>query len=223
MNSNQNNILKAFNFRYACKEFDLDKKISEEDFNFLLEVGRLSPSSFGFEPWKFLIIQNMNLREKLKEFTWGGQRQLPSASHFIIFLARKAIDTKHGSDYTNHIMKNIQNLPSDIINMKSSFYKNFQQIDFDLNNNRTLFDWSCKQVYIPLGNMMSSAAQIGIDSCPIEGFNRDKIDQLLIDEGLIDSNHFSASAMVAFGYRADSTTIREKTRQSLDEITKWVY
>lgn len=66
-------ILNAFRFRHACKEFDSSKKISEDDFNFILETGRLSPSSFGFEPWKFLVLQNEAIREKLREVTWGAQ------------------------------------------------------------------------------------------------------------------------------------------------------
>ena len=65
MNNIKETILAAFNSRHACKEFDVNKKISAEDFNFILETGRLSPSSFGFEPWKFLVIQNHSLREKI--------------------------------------------------------------------------------------------------------------------------------------------------------------
>ena len=69
-------IIEAFNYRHACKEFNPEKKISDQDFNFILETGRLSPSSFGFEPWKFLVVQNQNLREKIKEHAWGGKKQI---------------------------------------------------------------------------------------------------------------------------------------------------
>jgi len=71
-------VIEAFNYRHACKEFNPEKKIADQDFTFILETGRLSPSSFGFEPWKFLIVQNKELREKLKEHTWGGQKQIPT-------------------------------------------------------------------------------------------------------------------------------------------------
>ncbi len=215
-------ILKAFNFRYACKEFDPDKKISDDDFKFILETGRLSPSSFGWEPWKFVVVQNMQLREKLKEYTWGAQRQLPSASHFVVLMARKSVDTKAGSEYINYIANEIQKLPKDIAKMKLDFYKNFQQNDFDLTDDRKLFDWACKQVYIALANMMSSAAQIGIDSCPIEGFDRNKVDNILEEEGILDKSHFSVAVMAAFGYRAKDTRVPEKTRQPLDKIVEWV-
>ena len=72
---NKDDILKVFKFRHACKEFNPDKKISDEDFNFIMETARLSPSSFGIEPWEFLIVQNSEIREKLKAYTWGGQKQ----------------------------------------------------------------------------------------------------------------------------------------------------
>lgn len=218
----KNEILNAFNFRYACKEFDLAKKIPDEEFEFILETGRLSPSSFGWEPWKFVVVQNMELREKLKEYTWGAQKQLPSASHFVLLLARKSIDTKANSSYINYIAKEVQKLPDNIIKMKLDFYKNFQEKDFDLTDERKLFDWACKQVYIPLANMMSVAAQIGIDSCPIEGFDRDQVDRILKEAGIIDIEHFSIAVMVAFGYRAKNTRIPEKTRQPLEKVVQWV-
>ena len=77
-------ILDAFMFRHACKEFDPKALIPEEDFLFILETARLSPSSFGFEPWQFLVVQDMNLRKKLLPHTWGGKTQIPSASHYLV-------------------------------------------------------------------------------------------------------------------------------------------
>jgi nitroreductase len=81
-------ILDAFNFRHATKEFDPTKKISDEDFQFILETGRLSPSSVGYEPWKFLVVENKDLKEKLKAVSWGAQGQIPTASHFVIILVQ---------------------------------------------------------------------------------------------------------------------------------------
>jgi nitroreductase len=222
MMNKKDKLLEAHEFRYACKEFDPEKRIPPEDFEFILETGRLSPSSFGWEPWKFIVIQNMDLREKLKEFTWGGQRQLPTASHFILLMVRRAKDTKAGSDYLKYIAKDVQNLPPDIVDMKLNFYKNFQENDFDLTNDRKLFDWACKQVYIPLANMMTSAAYIGIDSCPIEGFHRDKVESILNEEGIIDTTQFGLSVMVAFGYRSKETRVPEKTRQLLSYVVQWI-
>lgn len=220
--SKKNEILNAYNYRYACKEFNPEKKISDDDFNFILETGRLSPSSFGWEPWKFVVVQNDVLRTQLKKFTWGAQRQLPSASHFILLLARKSTATKADSDYIRYMAEDIQQLPEDITEMKLSFFKNFQENDFDLTDDRKLFDWASKQVYIPMANMMSSAAQIGIDSCPIEGFNSKQIDAILVKEDIIDLDEFGIAAMVAFGYRADDTRVPDKTRQASNKVVEWI-
>ncbi len=75
-------ILDALRFRHTTKEFDPSKKISDEDFNFILEAGRLSPSSVGYEPWKFLIVQNHELRDKLKEVSWGAKGSAPNSKPF---------------------------------------------------------------------------------------------------------------------------------------------
>lgn len=215
-------ILDAFQFRYACKAFDTEKKVSEEDFETIIESARLSPSSFGFEPWKFLVIQNMDIREKLKTVAWGAQGQFPTASHVVVILSRKAVDTKAESEYINSVMRDVQKLPEDIQEMKGNFFKNFQQKDFDLTDERKLFDWAGKQAYIPLANMMTSAAFLQIDSCPMEGFDRDKFEDILEQEGLIDKNHFGVSVMVAFGYRAKDTVVFPKTRGNAENLIQWV-
>lgn len=214
-------ILNAFRFRHACKEFDSSKKISEDDFNFILETGRLSPSSFGFEPWKFLVLQNEAIREKLREVTWGAQKQLPTASHFVIILAKKQSEMIYNSAYISNFMNDVQHLPKDVMEGKKKTFENFQRNDFKLlESDRNLFDWSSKQTYITLGNMMTSAAEIGIDSCPIEGFDIEKVETILEKEGILDREKFGVSVMVAFGYRKNEP--REKTRGSINKVTEWI-
>ncbi len=220
MNNMKERIIEAFNFRHACKEFNSEKKIANEDFNFILETGRLSPSSFGFEPWKFLVVQNRELREKLKEFTWGGQKQIPTASHLVVILARKSYFMKYDSQYVKDFMKNVQKQSEDVIKTRSAFYENFQKSDLKLlENERAIFDWACRQTYLSLSNMMTAAAMIGIDSCPMEGFIAEKINDVLEKSFGIDIEKFGVSCMVAFGYR--KTEPRAKTRQSMDKIVEW--
>lgn len=101
-------ILDAFQFRHATKKFDPDKKISDADFDFILETARWSPSSIGIEPWKFVVIQNEELRAKLKEVTWGAQGQLPTCSHFVAIFARTIVDTKYDSDYIANQLKTVK-------------------------------------------------------------------------------------------------------------------
>ncbi len=215
-----NEILNAYHFRHACKEFDSDKKINDEDFSFILETGRLSPSSFGFEPWKFLVVQNMKLREKLKTVTWGAQGTLPSASHFVIILARKQKSMRYDSEYIDHMMRDIHHLPQEAIEGRGAMYQTFQENDFHLlGNERASFDWACKQTYIALGNMMTSAAMINIDSCPVEGFKFDELAKIMSEDFNVDTSEFSVACMVAFGYRINQPA--EKTRQAIEDISAW--
>jgi nitroreductase len=214
-------ILDAFQFRHATKEFDPDKKISDEDFRFILETGRLSPSSFGFEPWRFLVVQNPELREKIKHTAWGAFGKLPAASHFLVILARTKIDTKYDSDYLQNHFRNIKQMPEEHLAKYLQRIEEFQKVDFNLlDGERPLFDWASKQTYIALANMMTAAAEIGIDSCPIEGFDREKMNNLLDEEGLLENGHFSISMMAAFGYRVKDPS--PKTRRPYEDIVKWI-
>jgi len=217
----ENRFLDAMQFRHATKEFDASKKISDEDFNTILEYGVLSPSSFGFEPWKFVVMQNESHREKLKEFTWGAQGTLPTASHFVLILARKSKGMKYDSEYIQHMMKDVKQLPEDVQAVYGGFYENFQKIDFNLlESDRALFDWSCKQTYIALANMMTGAAYMGIDSCPTEGFDTIKTNEFLKEDLGIDTDEYGVSVMVPFGYRKDEPK-REKVRQDVDTVSVW--
>lgn len=222
MKKTKEKILEAYNFRHACKEFDKDKKIPEDDFNFLLEIARLSPSSFGFEPWRFLIVQDRDLREKIAPVSWGAVKQLPTASHFVIILAKKDSEMLYNSDYVEYIMKDVHNIPEDKRKLRRERYRKFQEDDFKLlEREGAVFQWSSKQTYIVLGNMMTAAAQIGIDSCPIEGFDREKLEEILEEEGIIDREKYGVSIMVAFGYRKEEPK-RAKSRQDMEKIVQWL-
>ncbi|WNS45939.1 NAD(P)H-dependent oxidoreductase [Paenibacillus sp. MMS20-IR301] len=213
-------ILAGYQYRHATKVFDAEQKISAEDFSFILETGRLSPSSFGFEPWQFVVIQNPELREKLRPYAWGAQKQLPTASHFLLILARLPRDMAAGSAYIQGMMNEVQNLPQEVAEGKKKTYAAFLKTDFGLEGNeRAMFEWGARQTYLALGNMMTAAALIGIDSCPIEGFDKEKIEQVLTEEGIMDPEHFGIACMAAFGYRINEP--RGKTRQSADQVVKW--
>lgn len=215
-------ILDAFHFRRAIKTFDPSKKISEEDFNVILEAARLSPSSIGYEPWKFLIIQNQEFREELKEISPGAQGTLPTASHFVIILARTIKDTKYDSEYAKNQSLN-GGLPAEMYDQIKDAYKEFQENQQNLLvNERTMLDWAGKSTYIPFANMMTVAALLGIDSCPIEGFHYDKVQKLLEEENLLEDGHLAISAMVAFGYRADEPKL-PAARKEMKDIVQWIH
>ncbi|AEI39071.1 NAD(P)H-dependent oxidoreductase [Paenibacillus mucilaginosus] len=214
-------ILKAYEFRHACKEFDAGRQIPDEDFEFILETGRLSPSSFGFEPWKFVVVQSPELRAKLLPVSWGAQGQLSTASHFVLLLSRTKEDLLAGSAYLQNLMENIHHMPDNVVEMLSGFYKNFQENTYKLlDDDRYLQDWAGKQAYIALGNMLTAAAQIGIDSCPIEGFDPEGVSKILEEEGILENGRYALTVMAAFGYRKNEP--RPKTRQSLDSVVQWI-
>lgn len=213
----ENEFLKAMSFRHACKVFDESQTINEEVFEQILEMGRLSPSSFGMEPWKFVVVQNSALREKIKAFSWGAQGQLPTASHFVMILARKKSQMRYDSPYIAHMLDDIKQLGPEMRMRYLGFYEQFQKEDFKiLQSEQAMFDWACKQCYIALSNMMTGAASMGIDSCPIEGFDLAKSEQFLKSELGIDTDAFGVAVMVAFGYRKNAQP--DKVRQPLSEV-----
>jgi nitroreductase len=214
-------ILDAFWFRHACKEFDASRAISAEDFDFILETARLSPSSFGLEPWKFLVVQNPQLRQNILPHVWGGQKQLPTASHVLIGLIRKSCFMRYDSDYVQDFMRSIQKFPEEAALTRTAILKKFQEQDFSLfESERAMTDWGGKQTYIALANMMTTAAMIGIDSCPIEGFEQDALQQLLAEQMNLDLNAWSVAYLVAFGYR-NGPPARPKTRHEITDIVQW--
>jgi hypothetical protein len=132
----------------------------------------------------------------------------------------KAPMVKHDAEYIMHMMKDVKQLPVEVIEMYSKFYREFQERDFDLDTDKKLFDWSAKQTYIALGNMMTAAALTGIDSCPIEGFQQKKAEVLLKEKFGVDTNKYGLSFMVAFGYRKVDPP-HEKSRRNFNDIVTW--
>ena len=215
-------IAEVFAFRHACKEFDGGKSVSESDFRTILEAGRLSPSSFGFEPWKFLVLKSKEIRQKIYGVTWGGQDALQNASEFVVILARVGADLHPQSEYLSYMMKEIKGLDEAAQKARTDFFTEFQKTHFAMYNDaQKLFDWACKQCYIALGNMLTTAALLGIDSLPIEGFNPQSVSKILQNEGLLDTKHFGVAVMAAFGYRKNAPK-HAQSRQSFEKVVEFV-
>lgn len=222
MTTTKQHILDVHNFRYACKQFDPTKEVSKEDFDTILEVGRLSPTSFGLEAYKILVLQDKELRCKIYPHAWGAQKSLEGASHIVVFLANKQADLRWGSDHMEHILRDIKQLPDDVYGFYQGAFTNFGENDFKTyESERATFDWACKQTYIVMANMLTAAAELGIDTCPIEGFVPAELNRILGDEaGLFDTNHYGISVMASFGYRAEEPH-RGKARRPMDEVVLW--
>lgn len=207
-------ILDLFHRRYATKKYDSQKKISQEDFQLILEAGRLAPSSFGYEPWKFLLLENAEMKEDLKSLAGGAINSLKGASHFVIILAKKGLI--YNSDYVKGIVSQVLGQPFSEEAPVTKVFKAYQETSGMLKDKTALFDWASKQTYIAMANMMTAAAALDIDSCPIEGFDRQAVEEYLSDKGYLDLEEYGVSVMVSFGYRDEP--IKSKQRRPLQEV-----
>ena len=205
------NYLEILKFRHACKIFDESKKIGAGEFDFILEAGRLSPSSTGLEQWDFLVVQNKELREKIKAVSWN-QAQITSCSHLVVILA-KIKEIKVGSSYIDKMIARRADKNIEAIAARQKFFllSNFK------NDDELTFQWSHEQCMIAATNMMNAAASLGIDSCPIEGFDRHALNEIL---GL-DESEQRVAIVVPFGYRLNPQP--EKYRRQRSEVVTWIY
>ena len=144
--------------------------------------------------------------------------QLDDASHVVVILANKKA-RYDSEDFRNNLLR--RGLNEEQLQNALAIYKKFQIEDINvLENDRTLFDWASKQTYIALANMMTGSALIGIDSCPIEGFNYAEVNRILAQTGAYNADKYAVSVAATFGYRAKD--IRPKARKPLNEIVHWI-
>jgi len=194
-----NAVLDALKFRHACKQFDTERKIPQQELETILECGCLSPSSFGMEPWKFVVIEDEQLRSQLREFCWD-QPQITQSSHVIVILAKPNV-VKPDSDYVKDMFAR-RGLPDDARQAYIDRYRTHLQSEVEPVIG--YYAWTSKQCYIALGNMMTAAAAAGIDSCPIEGFEKEEVEALL----QLDTDELQVAVIFALGYRAGEQTPR---------------
>ncbi len=185
-------ILEAFGFRHACKRFDSARKIGDDDFGWILETGRLSPSSFGMQGCRYLVITSDDLKAALKPECWN-QKQIDSCSHLVVYLTRTR-DLAPGSDWVAERFRE-RGLTEEATAAYMQRYADFHTTPLATDR----YQWGARQCYIALGNMMSAAAMIGIDSCPIEGFDKSAVEKILD----IDASVEEVAVLCAFGYRVD--------------------
>ena len=209
--------LDIFRRRVSTRHYDPARKISAEDFAAILDFGRLSPSSVGSEPWKFLVIQNQGLREKIKPVAWGMQATIAEASHLVILLAKK--HARYDSPFFNELI-NRRGFTPEQRAAALERYRSFQIHDIAIaDDERALFDWASKQSYIVLANMLTGAAMLGIDSCAVEGMDYAAVEHILAQAGLLDPAEYGVSVAATFGYRARD--IQPKPRRDAAETVVW--
>jgi len=185
---------KALAWRYAVKSFDPSKKISLDKWEVLEDSLILSPSSYGLQPWKFLIVENKELREKLKPFSWN-QTQVTDASHLVVFTTLKEITADYIKEFIQRNMA-VRNVPHETVaGYEGMMLKNIVE-GMDKEYVRT---WNQRQSYIAMGFLLEAAALLEIDTVAMEGITPKAYDEIL---GLDKSPYATVSA-VALGYRSE--------------------
>ena len=206
-----NDFLDAMAFRHACKVFDENKKISKEDIKSILEVARVSPSSFGMEAWKFLVITNKDLKAKLRPACWD-QAQITSCSHLVVVLARiNSVKPESGLPLKRFSRRD---MPKDKLDFYLKLYAS--HLENTLCCDENIYAWTSKQTYIAASNMMTYAATLGIDTCPIEGFEKDKVENILE----LDTKEYQVAMLLPFGYRINKQSTQ--LRLSFDEVVEFI-
>ena len=204
-------FVEALEFRHACKIFDETKKISDEELTYILEAGRKAPSSFGMEPWKFLVITNKELQEKLKPVCWD-QAQITTCSHLVIVLA--AIDAVRPESGIVERKFKRREMPQEKLDMYLNLYAN--HLKQTLSSDENIYAWTTKQTVFAIENMMMAAAIKGIDSCPIEGFEKEKVEEIL----KIDTRKYQLSTIIPFGYRINPQS--SQLREPLESVVEYI-
>jgi len=186
-------VTEALRWRYATKKFDAARKIPDETWAALEEALVLSPSTFGLQPWKFVVVTDHATRERLSAAA-HGQRQPVDCSHFVVFALRK--------DYSVADIDRYWTRSAEVRGVSKESLKGYADIIAGaLEHARKgghLDAWMSRQVYIALGQFMAAAALLGVDVCPMEGIEPAKFDEIL---GLTALGYSSLCAGAA-GYRA---------------------
>jgi nitroreductase len=205
-----NTFLDNQNWRYATKKFDASKKITAQDLNTLKEAIQLSTSSYGLQPYKVLIIEDPEVRAQLQPASWG-QSQITEASHLFVFANIIDVQDEHIDNYMNN-MAQTRGLKVEDLKGYSDFMKSkITPLPTDLKSN-----WTAKQTYLALANLLNAAAELKIDVTPMEGFEPEKYNEIL---GL-NKLGLNASLVATVGYRheEDATQHYPKVRKPLDEL-----
>ncbi len=206
-----NEFMDAMDFRHACKIFDKTKKISDDDFYYILEAGRKSPSAFGMEPWKFLVITDAKLKTKLK-LSCRDQIQITTCSHLVIVLAAIKDVKVTSSEIRERFLK--KGIPEKKLDFYLQLYA--KHLKETLNEDENIYNWTSKQTFIAITNMMMAAAFLKIDSCPIEGFEKNQVEKIL----KLDTKQFQVSLVLPFGYRVKPQP--KQLRKPIEEIVEFI-
>lgn len=203
-------MIESLKWRYATKKFDKNKQVTAENIQLLKEAVRLTASSYGLQPYKVLEIKSPEIREKLKAVSFG-QPQITDASTLFVFCANDDLTDAHIDSYLELSAK-IQKVDVEVFKGYGDFMKGV----FGSRTTADKHEWAARQAYIALGNLLTTAASMQIDVCPMEGFDAQQYNEIL---GLKGSG-YSSVVIAAIGYRSadDEAQNKAKVRRPLDEL-----
>jgi nitroreductase len=207
--------LQQLQWRYATKKFDATRKIPDDVWSVLEQSMVLAPSSFGLQPWKFFVIRNPELRQQLLEHSWK-QAQVVDASHLVVFAIKKDLNAADVDRYIQR-MAEVQGTTPETLEGFGKMVKGFiVQPPYPLDVN----EWSKHQLYIALGQFMTTAAMLEIDTCPFEGFVPAKYDEVLN----LPAQGYASAVLCAAGYRAadDKYGDRPKVRFETSDVVQYI-
>ena len=192
---NSQQLLDRLNWRYATKQFDLNRKINAQDWAVLEEALLLTPSSGGLQPWKFIVVTDPVVRAKLLPASYG-QAQITDASHLVVFAAKKNFSEADVDAFINYTAS-VRGVPVESLAQYRGMLVGgiVQAMDEPARD-----AWARNQAYIALGNFLTSAALLGVDACPMEGFDRAQYDEIL---GL-RAKGLASAVIATVGYRAST-------------------
>lgn len=208
--STEKNILESLQWRYACKKFDQNRKLTKDQIDVLLQAFNLTATSFGLQPLKLIVIKTDDLKAKLLAHAFF-QPQITSCSHLLVICIDTAFDEASVDSYFD-LEKDIRGTSEEIIGkfrkQLKTIYKNKDREQIDKS--------SIYQAYISIGTLMTVCAEQGIDSCPMEGFNPVKFDEILE----LEEKNLRSVLLLPVGYRADDDIMAtmKKVRKPLDQV-----
>ncbi|MGE9746499.1 NAD(P)H-dependent oxidoreductase [Bdellovibrio bacteriovorus] len=207
-------IQDALEWRYATKKYDATKKISDADWTTLRNSLTLAPSSYGVQPWKFLVIENPDVRNQLKPVSWN-QTQVTDASHYVVFLYKEKMDADFVQKFINRVAE-VRSAPLEALDG----YKNMLIENLVKAPEEKIRVWSQRQAYIAMGFLLQTAALLKIDATPMEGFDPAAYDKILGLEG----SGWKTVATVALGYRhqEDALQNQKKVRFTEDDLIQYI-
>jgi|SRR5579885_626661 len=208
-------LVEALNWRYATKKFDPAKKIPPDLWTALEQALILAPSSYGLQPWKFVVVQDAALRQKLSAASWG-QTQPVDCSHYVVFAVRKDVGAAHVDRFIDRTVEVRGGSKEALKGYRDMMLGSLEKA----RANGRLDTWQSHQVYIALGQFLASAALLGVDACPMEGIEPPKYDELL---GLSAQGYATLCAAAA-GYRAaeDKYAVAKKVRFKPAEVVHYI-